>query len=142
MIRYTHKKLYERSIILSSHLVVSNGIAPLSDAYKATALTIELTHSINTIVGGNRRKDKNLLPPDYILKGEIMNKYRNKPIWIDGIRFDSIHEGNRWQELRLLERAGAVILTESERPASPGDDPRLAIVVDDEPAVALAMHTN
>ena len=37
---------------------------------------------------------------------------------------------------RLLERAGAVILTESERPASPGDDPRLAIVVDDEPAVA------
>ena len=37
-----------------------------------------------------------------------MSKYHNKPIVIDGIRFDSIREGNRWQELRLLERAGEI----------------------------------
>lgn len=37
-----------------------------------------------------------------------MSKYHNKPIVIDGIRFDSIREGNRWQELKLLERAGEI----------------------------------
>ena len=37
-----------------------------------------------------------------------MNKYHNKPIIIDGIKFASTREGNRWQELRLLERAGEI----------------------------------
>lgn len=46
---------------------------------------------------------------------EMGSKYRNKPIWIDGIRFDSIREGNRWQELRLLERAGEISFTVSLR---------------------------
>jgi hypothetical protein len=35
-------------------------------------------------------------------------KYRNKKITIDGITFDSIHEGNRYRELKLLERAGKI----------------------------------
>lgn len=34
-----------------------------------------------------------------------MNKYRNKKVTIDGITFDSIKEGKRYQELKLLERA-------------------------------------
>lgn len=37
-----------------------------------------------------------------------MSKYGNKRVTVDGIRFDSIREANRWQELRLMERAGAV----------------------------------
>jgi hypothetical protein len=35
-------------------------------------------------------------------------KYRNKPVTVDGIRFDSQREYERWCELRLLERAGAI----------------------------------
>ena len=37
-----------------------------------------------------------------------MNKYRNKKIVIDGIKFDSIAEGNRYRELKLLEKAGEI----------------------------------
>ena len=34
-----------------------------------------------------------------------MNKYKNQKIVIDGIKFDSIAEGNRYKELKLLERS-------------------------------------
>lgn len=34
-----------------------------------------------------------------------MNKYKNKPTVVDGIRFASKAEARRWGELRLLERA-------------------------------------
>lgn len=37
-----------------------------------------------------------------------MNKYRNKKVTIDGITFDSIKEGKRYQELKLLERANEI----------------------------------
>ena len=37
-----------------------------------------------------------------------MRKYRNEPTIVDGIRFDSQKEARRWQELRLLERAGEI----------------------------------
>ena len=36
-------------------------------------------------------------------------KYRNQPITIDGIRFDSQAEARRWQQLKLLERAGVIM---------------------------------
>ena len=36
------------------------------------------------------------------------NKYRNKKVVIDGIKFDSQAEGIRYKELRLLERAGLI----------------------------------
>ncbi len=35
-------------------------------------------------------------------------KYRNRPVEIDGISFDSAKEGRRYGELRLLERAGEI----------------------------------
>ncbi|MBP5423758.1 MAG: DUF1064 domain-containing protein [Paludibacteraceae bacterium] len=35
-------------------------------------------------------------------------KYRNKKVMIDGVVFDSIKEGNRYTELKLLERAGYI----------------------------------
>lgn len=35
-------------------------------------------------------------------------KYGNKPTTIDGIRFDSRSEANRWLALRMLERAGEI----------------------------------
>ena len=37
-----------------------------------------------------------------------MRKYRNQPTVVDGIRFDSKKEANRWAELKLLERAGKI----------------------------------
>lgn len=35
-------------------------------------------------------------------------KYNNKKVTVDGILFDSRKEANRWQELKLLERAGQI----------------------------------
>jgi hypothetical protein len=37
-----------------------------------------------------------------------MSKYHAKPTTIDGIRFDSQKEARRYQELKLLERAGEI----------------------------------
>lgn len=37
-----------------------------------------------------------------------MSKYKARKTSVDGIVFDSIREANRWQELRLLERAGKI----------------------------------
>lgn len=37
-----------------------------------------------------------------------MTKYRNKKVEIDGMTFDSKKEARRYQELLLLERAGAI----------------------------------
>ena len=34
-----------------------------------------------------------------------MNKYKNRKIVVDNIKFDSILEANRYQELKLLQRA-------------------------------------
>jgi len=36
------------------------------------------------------------------------NKYRSQKITVDGITFDSVKEANRYQELRMLERAGEI----------------------------------
>lgn len=36
------------------------------------------------------------------------NKYRNVPTVVDGIRFDSLKEGKRYGELKLLEKAGII----------------------------------
>ena len=35
-------------------------------------------------------------------------KYNNRKITIDGITFDSIKEGKRYRELKLLEKAGKI----------------------------------
>lgn len=37
-----------------------------------------------------------------------MNKYRNKKTIIDGIKFDSIVEGRRYKELKILEKGNCV----------------------------------
>lgn len=37
-----------------------------------------------------------------------MSKYHNQKIIIDGIKFDSKAEGRRYQELKLLQRAGEI----------------------------------
>lgn len=37
------------------------------------------------------------------------NKYHNKKVTIDGQTFDSQREGERWMELRLMERAGEIV---------------------------------
>lgn len=37
-----------------------------------------------------------------------MSKYRNRKVTVDGILFDSVKEGRRYGELKLLERAGYI----------------------------------
>jgi len=37
-----------------------------------------------------------------------VNKYRNKKVIVDEKEFDSKREGNRYKELKLLERAGEI----------------------------------
>ena len=37
------------------------------------------------------------------------NKYGNRKTTVDGITFDSQKEVSRWQELRMLERAGEIV---------------------------------
>ena len=37
-----------------------------------------------------------------------MRKYRNKEIVVDGIKFQSIKEGRRFQSLRIMEKAGII----------------------------------
>lgn len=37
-----------------------------------------------------------------------MSKYQNRKVTVDGITFDSRKEANRYRELLLLERAGAI----------------------------------
>lgn len=44
------------------------------------------------------------------------SKYGNRKTVIDGVTFDSAREAKRWQELRLLERAGEI--TDLERQVS------------------------
>lgn len=36
------------------------------------------------------------------------SKYGNRAVEVDGLRFDSQKEAYRWQELKLLERTGAI----------------------------------
>lgn len=36
------------------------------------------------------------------------SKYGSRKVTIDGITFDSVREGNRYRELKLLERAGKI----------------------------------
>lgn len=43
-----------------------------------------------------------------------MSKYRAVKTIVDGIRFDSKREAARWQELKLLERAGHIELLERQ----------------------------
>lgn len=38
----------------------------------------------------------------------MMSKYHSTPTDVNGIRFDSKREANRWAELRLMERAGKI----------------------------------
>ena len=51
-----------------------------------------------------------------------MNKYRNIPVVIDGIRFASKAEGRRYSELKLLEKAGEISKLELQ--------PRYKIIVE------------
>ena len=41
-------------------------------------------------------------------QGTTRRKYANIPTTVDGVRFDSRAEANRWASLRLLERAGEI----------------------------------
>lgn len=36
------------------------------------------------------------------------SKYKNQPVTVDNIRFDSLREANRYKELTLLQKAGKI----------------------------------
>lgn len=37
------------------------------------------------------------------------SKYHNRKVTVDGLTFDSVKEASRWQELKLLEKAGEIV---------------------------------
>ena len=43
------------------------------------------------------------------MRWKTENKYHNKWVIIDGLKFQSEKEGKRWQELKLLEKAGEIV---------------------------------
>lgn len=45
----------------------------------------------------------------------LKRKYDNTPVVIDGIRFDSKGEGQRWCVLKIMERAGEICALERQR---------------------------
>ena len=44
------------------------------------------------------------------------SKYKNKKVVVDGIKFDSQKEARRYQELKLLERSGAISVLRLQHP--------------------------
>jgi hypothetical protein len=50
------------------------------------------------------------------LFGKKRNKYGNKQVIYDGIPFHSTKEGNRYLELKLLQRAGVISNLELQKP--------------------------
>lgn len=42
------------------------------------------------------------------MRANRFTKYGNRRVEIDGIKFDSMKEARRWQELRLLEQSGLI----------------------------------
>lgn len=49
--------------------------------------------------------------PRHVLTGErtkARRKYRNEPVVLDGLRFDSRAEARRWADLELMQRAGRI----------------------------------
>lgn len=44
------------------------------------------------------------------------HKYSAEPVVVDGIRFDSTKEAERWQQLQLLEKAGQIHALQRQRP--------------------------
>lgn len=42
------------------------------------------------------------------IRGFSQSKYGNRRTEVDGIRFDSRKEANRWHELKLMEKAGEI----------------------------------
>ena len=45
-----------------------------------------------------------------------MNKYGNRKATLNGKTFDSLHEARRYQELRMLQRAGKITDLETQVP--------------------------
>lgn len=68
-----------------------------------------------------------------------VRKYRNKPVVVDGERFDSMHEAKRWQELKLLERAGKISLLERQVPYELAPSVKLAGEARARPAIRLVI---
>lgn len=40
---------------------------------------------------------------------DVKSKYHAEKVTVDGIRFDSKKEANRYRQLRIMERAGTII---------------------------------
>lgn len=68
-----------------------------------------------------------------------MNKYHNTIVWVNGMRFDSKKEYERWRELQILERAGKIsnlqrqvryILVDTQKKKGEKTRPRSCYVAD------------
>lgn len=54
-----------------------------------------------------RQKPDPAVPPPEV-EVERRNKYSNRKVLQDDIKFDSTKEANRWRDLELLQKAGAI----------------------------------
>ena len=67
--------------------------------------------SIDKNVGGHREEKRRVNIEEAfaeIVKAEKRRKDRNRKIVVDGETFDSQKEANRWQELKLMQKAGEI----------------------------------
>mgnify|MGYP001558844323 CR=1 FL=1 len=53
-------------------------------------------------------KVSTLKPSCQIGLKKAKSKYKNQPVIVDGVKFQSKREAKRWGELRLLEKAGII----------------------------------
>lgn len=57
----------------------------------------------------NRQRKLNEIGASHGLPGkDPKRKYRNQKVTVDGITFDSKKEAARWQQLKMMERAGKI----------------------------------
>lgn len=64
--------------------------------------------------------ERGIVPPDAVRAGG--RKYRNQPVTVDGLRFDSKKEARRYQQLKLMQAAGDITGLDVQR--------RLPVVID------------
>lgn len=61
------------------------------------------------IAGLSRYRDATSDTEDKVRLFRNESKYHNQKTVVDGITFDSRKEASRWQELRMLEKAGEIV---------------------------------
>lgn len=68
----------------------------------------ELNEKMKQVYEVYKRGRPNMSDPENVANPRKKNKFNAKKVTIDGITFDSTKEGRRYEELKLLEKAGEI----------------------------------